>query len=295
MVAYARQHCVCKGWAFLHLSKCSKICLMRTLDGSDLAGFIKERQAHQVRGLRQAHKIFPKLAIIRTSEDPRIAAYVKLKKAYGADIQVDVEEHFIPQGQALDLIERLNADDTVTGIIVQLPLTDPSQTSELLNAVAPQKDVDGLGERAMLDPATPLAILWLLAGYNVELKGKNIVVIGQGRLVGAPLTRMLEASGCQVTPVTKDTDDLVSVVRGGDIVISAAGSPGLVTSDMLRPGTVVVDAGVATDKGKLVGDIDPAVRDRHDLSLTPERGGVGPLTVCALFENVLRAAARGRG
>jgi methylenetetrahydrofolate dehydrogenase (NADP+) / methenyltetrahydrofolate cyclohydrolase len=263
---------------------------MRILDGLDLASFIKERQLHQVRGLRQAHNIFPKLAIIRTSEDSRIAAYVRLKKAYGDDISVEVEEHFVPQTEALDLIKRLNADDSVTGMIVQLPLADTTQTSELLNAVAPEKDVDGLGENAILDPATPLAILWLLAGYNVEVKGKNIVVIGQGRLVGAPLTKMLRASGCTVTTVTRETDDLVAAVRSGEIIISAAGSPGLLTSAMIQPGAVVVDAGVATDKGKLVGDIAPDVRDRHDLIITPEKGGVGPLTVTALFDNVIRAA-----
>jgi methylenetetrahydrofolate dehydrogenase (NADP+) / methenyltetrahydrofolate cyclohydrolase len=263
---------------------------MRILDGSALAGFIKERQAYQVRALRQAHQIHPKLAIVRTSEDPRIAAYVKLKKTYGSDIQVDVEEHFISQGDALRLIKKLNTDDAVTGIIVQLPLVSTDQTAELVNAVAPEKDVDGLGENATLDPATPLAIVWLLAGYNVEVKGKNIVVIGQGRLVGAPLTKMLRDSGCHVTTVTKTTDNLTAVVRGGDIIISAAGSPGLLKSDMIQPGAVVVDAGVATENGKLVGDIDPAVRSRHDLTITPEKGGVGPLTVTALFDNVIRAA-----
>lgn len=264
---------------------------MRILDGSALAGFIKERQAHQVRALRQAHNIYPKLAIVRTSEDPRIAAYVKLKKAYGADIQVAVEEHVVGHEKALATIQTLNKDTSVTGIIVQLPLAEPKRTTELLNAVDPKKDVDGLGKDAVLDPATPLAILWLLAGYNIEPKGKNIVVIGQGRLVGAPLTTMLRASGYRVTPVTKETDDLVATVRSGDIVISAAGSPGLLTTDMLRPDAVVVDAGVTTDKGKLVGDIDPAVRQRHDLTITPEKGGVGPLTVCALFDNLIRAAS----
>lgn len=259
------------------------------LDGLTLSEFIKERQIHQVRGLRQAHNIIPKLAIVRTSEDPRIAAYVKLKKAYGADILVEVEEHVVAQPDALALIKKLNKDDTVTGIIVQLPVTDPSKTAELVNAVAPQKDVDGLGEHATLDPATPMAILWLLAGYNVELKGKNIVVIGQGRLVGAPLTRMLRNSGCDVTVVTKTTDNLVAAVRAADVIISGAGSPGLLTSDMIQPGAVVVDAGVATDKGKLVGDIAPDVYERHDLTITPKRGGVGPLTVCALFDNVVRA------
>jgi methylenetetrahydrofolate dehydrogenase (NADP+) / methenyltetrahydrofolate cyclohydrolase len=262
---------------------------MRILDGLDLAGFIKERQARQVRALRQAHHISPKLAIVRTSEDPRIAAYVKLKKAYGQDILVEVEEHVVPDADALALIKKLNADPSVTGIIVQLPLADPKYIDELLNAVAPEKDVDGLGEHAVLDPATPMAILWLIAGYNIDLKGKNIVVIGQGRLVGGPLTKMLVASGHTVTPVTKTTDDVLGIVRKGDVIISAAGTPGLVTSAMLRPGTVVVDAGVATDKGRLVGDIAPDVRERHDLTITPEKGGVGPLTVCALFDNVIRA------
>lgn len=262
---------------------------MRLLDGLSLSEFVKERQLHQARGLRQAHNIQPKLAIVRTSEDPRIGAYVKLKKAYGADIEVEVEEHFVAQADALGLIKKLNTDDAITGIIVQLPLADTAQTADLLNAVAPEKDVDGLGEHAVLDPATPLAILWLLAGYNVELKGKKIVVIGQGRLVGAPLTKMLQASGCDVTVVTKSTDNLVAAVRAADVIISGAGSPGLLTNDMIRPGVVVVDAGVATDKGKLVGDIAPEVYERHDLTITPKKGGVGPLTVCALFDNVIRA------
>lgn len=265
---------------------------MRILDGLQLAGFIKERQARQVRALRQAHKIFPKLAIVRTSNDPRIAAYVRLKKAYGEDILIDVDEHVVPQEQALGLVQKLNNDPSVTGIIIQLPLADISQTTELVNAVAPQKDVDGLGKDAMLDPATPMAILWLMAGYNVELKNKNILVIGQGRLVGAPLTRMLRNSGHTVVTATKETDNLPAALRQADVIISAAGSPGLVTSDMIQPGATVVDAGVATDKGKLVGDIDPAVRERHDLTITPEKGGVGPLTVTALFDNVIRAAQK---
>lgn len=263
---------------------------MKILDGSYIASFIKERQIHQVRGLRQAHHIAPKLAIVRTSDDSRIAAYIRLKKAYGQDVLIDVDEHFVPQADAMALIKKLNADDSVTGIILQLPLADPMQTEELVNAVAPQKDVDGLGKKATLDPATAMSILWLLAAYNVELKGKRIIVIGHGRLVGAPLTKMLRDSGCDVTVVTKTTDDLPAVVRNGDVIITAAGSPGLLTTDMVQPGAVVVDAGVATDKGKLVGDVDPALRERHDLTITPEKGGVGPLTVCALFDNVIRAA-----
>jgi len=265
---------------------------MRILNGQDLAGFIKERQAHQVRALRQAHKIFPKLAIIRTNPAPVVDSYMKLKREYGADILVEVEVHTIGQGEAAGLITKLNADPTVHGIIVQLPLPDPSQTEEILNTVAPQKDVDGLRTDAVLDAATPTAILWLLAGYNIELKGKNILVVGQGRLVGKPLARMMRASGLHVTTADRRTDDLPALLRQADVVISATGVPGLIKADMLKVGAVVVDAGVATDKNGLVGDVDPAAREREDLTITPTKGGVGPLTVCALFDNVIRAAQK---
>lgn len=263
---------------------------MKILNGQELAGYIKERQARQVRALRQAHHILPKLAIIRTLDDPRIAAYVKLKKAYGADILIDVDEHVVSQAEAPELIKQLNGDPTVTGIIVQLPVSDPSHVVDLLNVVAPTKDVDGLGEHAQHEPATAMAILWLVNGYNIQLTGKCIVVVGQGRLVGAPMTKMLRASGYQVIAADKTTHDLATTLLRADVIISGTGSPGLITSDMVKIGAVVVDAGVATDKGKLTGDIHPSLRTRHDLTLTPEKGGVGPLTVCALFDNVIRAA-----
>lgn len=265
---------------------------MRQLNGSDLAGFIKQRQAHQVRGLIQAHDVTPKLAIVQTNHTPVIDAYVRLKKAYGADIQVEVDAHVIEQSDALQTIQRLNADPTVHGIIVQLPVAEPSQTDELVNAVDPAKDVDGLGQSPVFDPATPTAVNWLLAGYNVELKQKKIVIVGQGRLVGAPLARMFRDSGLHVETADITTDDLGALTRTADILITATGQPGLIRSDMIMPGAVVVDAGVATDAGKLVGDLADDVRGRTDLSLTPERGGVGPLTVCALFENVIESARR---
>jgi methylenetetrahydrofolate dehydrogenase (NADP+)/methenyltetrahydrofolate cyclohydrolase len=264
---------------------------MRQLNGSELAGFIKERQAHQVRSLRQGHKILPKLAIILTNDDPVIGTYVRLKKHYGADILIDVDIHGVAQPEVAPLIEQLNKDDSVHGIIIQLPLTDTSETEKLVNMVAPEKDVDALGEHASFDPATPMAINWLLAGYNVELANKNIVLVGHGRLVGAPLARMWRTSNLTVTVVDRSTEDMKSVIREADVLVTAAGAPGLITSDMIKPDTVVVDAAVASEDGKLAGDLAAEVRERGDLMLTPEKGGVGPLTVCALFENVIRAAS----
>lgn len=264
--------------------------MMKVLNGAELASYIQERQAKQVRALRQAWLVLPKLAIIRTSDSPVIDVYVRLKARYGEEILVDVDIHYVDEDKALALIAELNADDTVHGIIVQLPLDDPSRTDELVNAVAPEKDVDALGVSAAFDAATPMAINWLLAGYNVELKGKIIVLVGEGRLVGAPLARMWRASGHQVTVVSEPTDGLAQIVQTADVLVTAAGVPGLITSDMLRPDTVVVDAGTSSEGGKIVGDVSADVRDRHDLTITPEKGGVGPLTICALFDNVIRSA-----
>src|SRR5262245_29782596 len=147
---------------------------MKLLNGKELAGFIKERQAKQVRGLRQAGHIQPKLAIALTIDHPTINVYVRLKKQYGADIQVEVDIHRVAQDEAPALIKQLNQDPSVHGIIVQLPLERPDETEDIVNMVAPDKDVDALGTQARFDPATPLAILWLLAGYNVDLQGKRV-------------------------------------------------------------------------------------------------------------------------
>lgn len=263
---------------------------MKILNGSELAGFIKERQLHQVRALRQAHGVIPKLAIVQVKDDPVINTYVRLKKAYGADILVDVDVHVIPQSDAKSLIEELNKDKTVHGIIVQLPLVDTSETEEICNLVDPAKDVDALGVSATLDPATPMAILWLLAGYNINLLGKRVLLIGRGKLVGAPLERILKASGVDVRVADRTTENLAAETLQADIVITATGSPAILYSNMIKTDAVVVDAGVASENGKTVGDVAPELYERGDITITPQKGGVGPLTVCALFENVIRAA-----
>lgn len=263
---------------------------MKLLNGRELAEFIKERQAHEVRALRQAAGVAPKLAIVVTVEHPAIEVYMRMKQRYGADILIDVDVHRIKQSEAKQLIEKLNEDRNVHGIIVQLPLEDPSQTDQIVNLVAPAKDVDALGANATLDPATPLAILWLLAGYNIDLAGKKIVLVGRGKLVGAPLERMLLASGQDVRVVTRATPDMAAELREADIIVTATGTPGLITADMIQPGAVVVDAGVAGEEGKTVGDLAADVYERDDITLTPTKGGVGPLTICALFDNVIRAA-----
>jgi methylenetetrahydrofolate dehydrogenase (NADP+)/methenyltetrahydrofolate cyclohydrolase len=264
--------------------------MKKELNGKELADYVKERQAKAVRGLRQAWRVEPKLAIIRTNPDPIVDSYMRIKQSYGVDILVDVEVHTIDQSNALDLIRALNRDDSVHGIIVQIPLPDPAQTNEILNAVAPEKDVDGLSEAALFDAPTPVAISWLLAGYDVDLAGKKIVIVGHGRLVGKPLAQMWKNSGYDVTVADKLTENLSEITSQADVLVTATGVPALITSDMISPHCTIVDAGVATDSNGLVGDVDMDVREIPTISITPNKGGVGPLTVSALFENVITSA-----
>ena len=263
---------------------------MKLLNGRELSEFIKERQARQVRALRQAHTIFPKLAIVVTIEHPAIDVYMRMKTIYGADILIEVDIHRVQQAEAIELIAMLNADPSVHGIIVQLPLENPAETDSIVDAVAPAKDVDALGRDAIYDPATPMAILWLLAGYNIDLKGKKVVLVGRGKLVGAPLEKIFQSSGVDVEVVDSRTKDIAGVCLTADVLITATGNPGLITPSMIKPGAVVVDAGVAGEQGKTTGDLAPEVYERDDLTITPAKGGVGPLTICALFDNVIRAA-----
>ena len=264
---------------------------MKILNGKDLAEYIKQRQLRSVNGLRQSSGVIPKLAIIQTKDDPVINTYVRLKKKYGSDIGIEVESHHPTQTEVKKVIKSLNTDDTVHGIIVQLPLDNPDQTDEIVNLVVRNKDVDALASKTDFDPATPMAIFWLLAGYNIDLKGKKVIIIGKGKLVGKPLQKMLVNSGIDVTVADRQTKDLAALTLDSDVIITATGSPAILSSDMIKPGSVIVDAGVATEDGKTVGDLDESVYEMDDVTLTPKKGGVGPLTVCSLFENVIKAAS----
>ena len=266
---------------------------MRLLNGKDLADYIKERQAKQVRTLRQEYGIVPKLAIVVTIDHPVTNVYMRMKAGYGAEIEADVDVHRVSQSEVSELLNKLSQDDAVHAIIVQLPLEDPSVTDKIVNLVAPEKDVDGLGRNPNFEPATAMAILWLLSGYNVDLVGKNVLLVGRGKLVGAPLEKLLIASGITPNVADKETLDLKAETLQADVIITATGVHGVIKPDMLKQGAVVVDAGVASEGGKTVGDVAPEVyTERDDLTITPVKGGVGPLTVCALFDNVIRAAER---
>ena len=259
---------------------------MKILDGKELAGFIKERQAHQVRALRQK----PTLLIIRNSASPVIDKYVQLKIKYGEDIGINVIDYHAKNTEDIATkITEANTDPTVNGIILQLPISDPSKTDKLTSLISPSKDVDSLNDaNSDYDSATATAILWLLTGYDVKLENQKIAIVGRGKLVGAPLYKMLTNSHYNVTQFHHG-DDLTEL-RNYDIIITATGVPGLITSNMVAPGTTIIDAGTASENGIIKGDVSDEIRTRQDLTaITPIIGGVGPLTISCLFDHVIQS------
>lgn len=256
---------------------------MKELNGRELAGYVKERQARQVRQLR-AKKIFPKLAIFYDNDSPVIAKYMSLKQAYGEDIRIDVEVIKISKDDAREKLQAAADDANVTGIIVQLPLAECDMS--ILDLIPLNKDVDGL--RGQSDTATAMAIHWLLTGYGIDLEHKKLAIVGHGKLVGAPLEKMWRESNYDVTVFDKGDD--LNLLPDYDVIVTATGVPGLIKSQMIKYGGVIVDAGTASEGGVIKGDLEDAARERDDLTLTPKIGGVGPLTVAMLFDNVIRAA-----
>ena len=292
--------------------------MTKVLSGRELAGFIKERQDHEVKMLR-SNKIRAKLVIVRDSNNPVITKYVDLKRQYGEDIGIEVIDEFVDESDPAERLKKLHevvraaaADDSVSGIIVQLPLIDTDTTDEIVADIPAIKDVDGLSntysdlvehEDGLItidnpdtrehhfDSATATAILWLLAGHNIDFENKRIAVVGRGKLVGKPLMSMWTKSGNVVHVFHRGSD--FSKLKDFDVIVTATGAPHLITNEMIRPGAVVVDAGTASEQGKLVGDISDEIRARNDLgAITPKVGGVGPLTINVLFENVIIAASK---
>jgi methylenetetrahydrofolate dehydrogenase (NADP+)/methenyltetrahydrofolate cyclohydrolase len=257
------------------------------LSGSDLASYIKLNQLHIARSLiHQGYNLSLDIIVAAENNLP-IEKYIKFKQQYGEDIGVEVRIHRAKSEDLLSLIKKLNQDDEIKAMILQLPIDDGSLLEQALNLIEPEKDVDGLNSNSKFDSATATAILWLLGGYNINLEDKNIYLVGKGRLVGAPLFKMLTSSGFKVTVLTSKDD--LSLIKDADLIISATGKAGLITSDLVKPGAIVVDAGTAGEDGVIRGDAADELYQRDDISITPKIGGVGPLTISALFGNVIKA------
>lgn len=256
------------------------------LDGADVAGYLKQRHAESVKGMIKK----PVLRIISSGSDPSIDVYARVKERYGDDIGVVVVTERVRHDLLPVRLKQLNDDELVDGVILQLPLDDMTDVDELCSLIDPRKDVDNLSGRSYYDSPTATAVLWLLAGYGIDLEAKKIVLVGNGRLVGRPLGALLVASGFEPLIVDDTTVNKDELISSADVIVSGVGLPGVVRSSSIKPGAVVVDAGVASEGGVMKGDVEESARERDDIWITPLKGGVGPLTVAALFDNVLRAA-----
>jgi len=286
----------------------------RQIDGKQIAADLRAAIALGVDELEEAHRVTPGLAVVLVGEDPASQVYVRNKGKATLEAGMKSFEHKLPatttQAELLEIVQRLNADDSVDGILVQLPLPKHIDANAVLDAIHPDKDVDGFhpinaGRLAIgrpgLVPCTPSGSMRLIRSVEPKLAGKHAVVIGRSNIVGKPMAQLLLAADCTVTIAHSKTADLPAMARQADILIAAVGRPEMVTGDWVKQGAIVIDVGInrvpaATEgKTKLVGDVHYTSSAEKAGAITPVPGGVGPMTIACLLENTLRAAKLRRG
>ncbi len=275
------------------------------LRGRAVADEVEAEVSQRVTALGEA-RCFVGLDVILVGDDPASAVYVRHKERGCARVGIRSRVHRLPgdasEAQVIDTVDRLNADPSVHGILVQLPLPSGMSEARVLNAIVAAKDVDGfhvenaghlVTDRRGLPPCTPKGIMRLLEHVGFELRGKHAVVLGRSRIVGRPMAAMLLAADATVTVCHRHTADSSEHARMADLLVVAVGKAGLVTGDWIKPGAVVVDVGInRLANGRLAGDVVTAEAIEHASWITPVPGGVGPMTIAMLLENTADAAAR---
>jgi methylenetetrahydrofolate dehydrogenase (NADP+)/methenyltetrahydrofolate cyclohydrolase len=278
------------------------------IDGKAVAEGLRARVAGAVADLSLRRGVTPGLAVVLVGEDPASEVYVRNKGIATKKAGMRSIEHRLPkdarEDDVVDLVRRLNADDGVDGLLVQMPLPPQISAHRVINEIDPAKDVDGLtetnagrlllGERG-LQPCTPQGSIILIKTVATALAGLHAVVVGRSILVGKPLSLLLLAENCTVTMAHSRTRDLAAMCRSADILCAAVGRPELVQGDWVKEGAIVIDVGINRVGGKLVGDVDYAGASRRARAVTPAPGGVGPMTIACLLRNTVIAAARRRG
>ncbi|MGJ8621661.1 MAG: bifunctional methylenetetrahydrofolate dehydrogenase/methenyltetrahydrofolate cyclohydrolase FolD [Yoonia sp.] len=283
------------------------------IDGKAFAAKVREQVAQGVAQLKAHHGIVPGLAVVLVGEDPASQVYVRSKGKMTVEVGMQSFEHRLDadtsEADLLAVVEKLNADPAVHGILVQLPLPDHLDSDLVINSIDPAKDVDGFhisnvgllgtGQKSMV-PCTPLGSLMLLRDYHGSLSGMNAVVIGRSNIVGKPMAQLLLGDSCTVTIAHSRTKNLPDVVRQADIVVAAVGRPQMVKGDWIKPGATVIDVGInRIDKPeggtRLVGDADFESCAAVAGAITPVPGGVGPMTIACLLANTLTACCRANG
>ncbi len=275
---------------------------MMIIDGKKVAAEIRAKVGSQVKELKDRTGKVPGLAVVLVGDDPASAVYVRNKRKACEQAGINSYEHSLPidttQETLLARVEKLNRDDAVNGILVQLPLPKQIDSQEILETIDPKKDVDGFhplnfghlaGGNPTLAPCTPAGIIELLDYYDIGIEGKRAVVLGRSNIVGKPLAFMLLQRNATVTICHSRTRDLPEITRSADLLFAAVGQAGFVSGDMVSDGTVVVDVGIHRVDGKLSGDVlFDEVKDKADW-ITPVPGGVGPMTIAMLLQNTARA------
>jgi methylenetetrahydrofolate dehydrogenase (NADP+)/methenyltetrahydrofolate cyclohydrolase len=272
------------------------------VDGLALAETLRDEMAREIASIVAAGRRPPQLTVVLVGDDPASRSYIKGKQRACARIGAAAAEYLLPEStsekELLDLIERLNRDDAVDGILVQLPLPKQISPEAIAEAIDPAKDVDALHPlnfgrlllgNARLISCTPLGVLAVLDRHGIALAGAHAVVIGRSNIVGKPVSILLQQRNATVTMCHSKTRDLAGLCRSADVIVAAAGSPRMVKGDWIRPGAAVMDVGVTEVDGKLVGDVDFEAALGRAALITPSRRGIGPMTITMLLRNTLTA------
>jgi methylenetetrahydrofolate dehydrogenase (NADP+)/methenyltetrahydrofolate cyclohydrolase len=278
------------------------------IDGKAFAAKLRSQVADATAEVKTKHKLTPGLAVVLVGEDPASEVYVRNKNKMTVEVGMNSYEHKLPasasRDEILELVQKLNADDAVDGILVQLPLPRKEDESIIINAIAPEKDVDGfhaintgklaMGEKGLV-PCTPLGCLMLLKDQLGDLSGLNAVVVGRSNIVGKPMAALLLNENCTVTVVHSKTKFIKEATRRADILVAAIGRPEMIDGDWLEAGAVIIDVGInritgEDGKHKLVGDVNFEEAMEIASAVTPVPGGVGPMTIACLLFNTLKAA-----
>ncbi len=289
------------------------------IDGKEISKKLKEDLNKEIKDLKKKYNAVPGLAVVQVGNVAASSVYVKAKTKSAKEVGIEVIDHHLEESiseeELLNLIEKLNTQKNVNGILVQLPLPKHMNEQLVLDSINPDKDADGFhplnvgklsiashNDENLLIPCTPYGCLLMLKGLNIELAGKNAVVVGRSNIVGKPMVQLLIKESCTVTVAHSKTKDLPDVCQNADIVVAAVGKPKMIKGEWIKKGAIVIDVGInrieveidGERKNKLVGDVDFKEAEKNALAITPVPGGVGPMTIACLLRNTTIAFKNSR-
>ena len=289
------------------------------IDGKEISKKLREDLNKKIKDLKNKYNAVPGLAVVQVGNVAASSVYVKAKTKSAKEVGIEVIDHHleesISQDELLNLIEKLNNQKNVNGILVQLPLPKHMNEQLILDSIHPDKDADGFhplnvgklsiashNDENLLIPCTPYGCLLMIKGLNIELAGKNAVVVGRSNIVGKPMAQLLIKESCTVTVAHSKTNDLPSVCKNADIIVAAVGRPKMIKGEWIKKGAIVIDVGInrieveidGEKKNKLVGDVDYKEAEKNASAITPVPGGVGPMTIACLLRNTTIAFKNSR-